>query len=383
MNYNVKEHNLYNSVLDRFPTPFVAVNEKGYIADCNQSFLDFIGFKDRHVSDIYFIDLLANKDKAHYIETTKNIWPESQTRVFDTRFRIKDGISPQMRLEITALSTVADVYDDTAITTTGKAIVIVIKPIDSSELSQLSEAENVKIQKLERERNSILSHISHELKTPLNAIMGFSELLLLEKSLSAEQLENIRTISNSSIHLNKLVSDLLMFSEMQSSEIEYNSTEVNLTDIIESAIEKLSEYASSQNVTLRYADFESQGYSIVDQQRLQDVIDHILANAIKYNKDNGTVDIILKDQMPESPQSIVSIHIRDTGHGLSDDDYLTVFQPMQRGKKFQIVTDGAGMGLTLATKHVQNMGGIIHCISQENIGTEFVIKLKFFHRKDT
>ena len=219
-----------------------------------------------------------------------------------------------------------------------------------------------------RAKTEFLSIMSHELKTPLNSIIGFSELMESASNLNDEQRDFLHEIDASGQKLSELVSAILELAEIDETE-ELYTLEVDLHSLINQSVSKIESLCREKNVDIKV--LVDQDISIyTDHQRLSKCIDHLVSNAIKYNVENGSVEISV------SQNDFVEISVKDTGHGLSDSDSEKIFDAFERlkfGKEGSI--SGAGVGLTITKKLIESLGGEIFVKSELGKGSVFTLKL--------
>lgn len=224
-----------------------------------------------------------------------------------------------------------------------------------------------------RAKTVFLSRMSHELRTPLNAILGFSQLMMLNnESLTAIQKGNVKQILNGGNHLLKLVNDVLDLSRVESGVLEVNIGNVSLQEVLNEAILLARPLAEEHGIKL-INDMLTEGdlFVLADRMRLIQIILNLLTNAIKYNKDSGTVDVVCEKITHDK----VRIHVRDTGMGIPEDRKNELFEPFKRLGRDNIKIDGAGIGLSITKELVEQMNGSISAESLSGEGSCFTIEL--------
>jgi len=227
------------------------------------------------------------------------------------------------------------------------------------------------IRRLETMRRDFVANVSHELKTPLTSIKGFVETLL-EGAL--EDKENSRSFLNiihlNAERLNNLVNDLLSLSEIESKEIKLKKTGFTLRGRFEEIIRGFSSQIEKRNLTI----LNELGQELVvfaDQDKLDQVITNLLDNAIKFNKDKGTVRIYSSLE-----NNMARITIEDTGIGIPEKDVLRIFERFYRVDKARSrEMGGTGLGLSIVKHLVELHGGIVGVQSTEGLGSTFFFTL--------
>ena len=219
-----------------------------------------------------------------------------------------------------------------------------------------------------RAKTEFLASMSHELKTPLNSVIGFSELMEGASNLDDEQRDYLREINESGKKLSGLVSAILELSNIDTNE-ELFPQEVNLYSLINQSVSKYESAGRENKVGIKIlADPDIAIYT--DNQRLSKCVDQLISNAIKYNDENGQVEISV------SHNGFVEISVKDSGCGIADTDRAKIFDAFERlrfGKEGSI--SGAGVGLTITKKLIESLGGEIVVNSELGQGSEFVLRL--------
>lgn len=241
-----------------------------------------------------------------------------------------------------------------------------------------TEAELIEaITKAERANSAkavFLSSISHELRTPMNAIMGFAQVLKrsAEKKLTARETENVQHIINNGNQLVHLVDQLLSLSKLQSGERVTKPTEFMINDLIEECIEDTDAEARVEGVTL------SSNIAIctaktttVDRECLKQALLNLLSNAIKYNKKGGIVDVSCDCKA----DGRIRISVLDTGNGIPKNQRDKVFQSFDKLGREGHAIEGVGIGLSITKSLVDLIKGEIGFESVVGSGSTFWIEL--------
>ncbi|GAB5602660.1 hypothetical protein FJNA_11850 [Thermus sp. FJN-A] len=217
-----------------------------------------------------------------------------------------------------------------------------------------------------RTRAEFLSRMSHELRTPLNAILGFAQLLEME-DLPESQRENVRYILKAGRHLLDLINEVLDLARLEAGRLPLSLEPVDLEGVLKETAELVAPLARERGVRL-YPPAGCQGvYALADQQRLKQILLNLLANAVKYNRQEGEVYPFCA---PEGEW--VRIGVRDTGAGLTPEELSRLFRPFERlGRE----GEGAGLGLALSLQLAQAMGGRLWAESTPGQGTTFFLEL--------
>jgi signal transduction histidine kinase/CheY-like chemotaxis protein len=231
---------------------------------------------------------------------------------------------------------------------------------------------NEQLRAADNAKNEFLSRMSHELRTPLAAIRGFGDLLT-RADIGERHVEWADLIVNASKHLAALVDDVLDLSRIESGTIAVHLEPVALTPLVEDAVQLALPLADSHRVQIRPPQDEGHRgiYVFADRQRLRQVVLNLLINAVKYNRELGTVDIRL-----ESPNDDrVRIAISDTGRGMDGESLRKLFTPFERLDAAAAGIEGTGLGLALSRTLVLAMNGLIEVESVPGSGSTFTLDL--------
>jgi PAS domain S-box-containing protein len=218
-------------------------------------------------------------------------------------------------------------------------------------------------------KSEFLAGISHELRTPMNAILGFAQLLELDE-LEGEQADNVRQILGAGRHLLELITELLDIARIESGEVALSLEAVSLEGLLVEATDLTRPLAEELGVTVAI-EGEPGGYVFADRQRALQVLLNLLANGVKYNRRGGTVTVACTS----AGSGPVAIAVSDTGDGIAPEDLDRLFVPFERLGLEAGAIEGAGLGLTLAQRLVDAMGGTLSVASAVGVGSTFTVEL--------
>lgn len=237
------------------------------------------------------------------------------------------------------------------------------------------EAQNQELIKAYRLKSEFIATISHELRTPMNAIMGFSQLLLRQypDPLSDQQLDMVQRIFDNSRNLLTMVNEVLDFSKIEANRIELHPENFQLSVLILSTVQELQALAFEKKLTLAAKIPESlQSLQLTnDPESLRRVLVNLISNAIKFTE-VGEVTLQLQLLNPDQ----IEISVVDTGIGIAPEQLGTIFDPFCQGD--QSLTrhhSGTGLGLAITESLVKAMQGHISVTSQRGVGSTFSVQL--------
>lgn len=232
------------------------------------------------------------------------------------------------------------------------------------------EAANLKAQKLLKDREQLISTVSHDLKTPLSTIVGYSELLR-NSELTPKQLHYNKNIKSSSEYITKLVQDLLDFTKIEAGKITIENIPFSLPKVIEEVAKNIQSVYSQKNITLEIiVDPVFQKNIITDPFRLRQILSNLIGNAYKFTE-KGSIKIHAVTQRDQ-----VLISVTDTGIGIKESSQSIVFEEFtQANDGIEKVFGGTGLGLTIAKKMTESLNGTLDLKSRYGQGSTFSIQL--------
>ena len=214
--------------------------------------------------------------------------------------------------------------------------------------------------------------MSHELRSPLNAILGFAQLLeSTSPSLTASQKENIAQILQAGWHLLKLINEVLDLAVVESGKLAISTEPVSLAEIISECQAMMEPQAQRRGISMTFPRLNLPYYVNADRTRVKQVLINLLSNAIKYNREHGTVEVNCTAISSERTRTSV----RDTGAGLPPEKLRQLFQPFNRLGQESSADEDTGIGLVMSKRLVELMGGLVGVESTVGVGSVFWFEL--------
>ncbi len=236
---------------------------------------------------------------------------------------------------------------------------------------QLENATSV-AEKANLAKSDFLSSMSHELRSPLNAILGFAQLLESESPPpTPSQKANIHQILKGGWYLLDLINEILDLAVVESGRLSMSLEPVSLTEILRECQTMIEPQAQKRGINITFSQLDSARFVYADRIRLKQVLVNLLSNAIKYNRPQGTVTVTCTF-FPER----IRINVTDTGEGLPADKLAQLFQSFNRLGKENSGEEGTGIGLVVSKRLVELMEGVIGVDSTVGVGSVFFIELR-------
>ena len=237
-------------------------------------------------------------------------------------------------------------------------------------------------EKASKAKSEFLASMSHELRTPMNSILGFAELLELsdtESKFTEKQTNYIQHLLSSSRHLLNLITDVLELNAIEEGRMSLKMDRVSTRKVVENCLNQVSLKAEEKNIQLldQCKAQESLPRLWTDATRLQQVLLNLLNNAIKYNREGGSVTI----SCCEVPNNMLRISVADTGVGIPADRREHLFLPFERLGRESGQIEGTGIGLTIAKRIVEMLDGKIGFETEEDQGSTFWVDIPLDPKK--
>lgn len=235
-----------------------------------------------------------------------------------------------------------------------------------------------------RAKTTFLFNMSHDIRTPMNAIIGYTNLAKSENCSSEELKEYLTKIGVSSQHLLSLINDVLEMSRIGSGKMELDSIPMDLC----AALDEMYDMFYTQ-MEEKQIDFVldrsgcSNGLVICDKGRLDRILLNLLSNACKFTPEGGSVRMTMTDQDSGDGAGIYELRVKDSGIGMSEEFAAKVFESFERERTSTVSgIQGTGLGMAITKSIVDLMGGTIDVHTASGQGTEFVIRLRLEHQTE-
>ncbi|MBQ7651705.1 MAG: response regulator, partial [Victivallales bacterium] len=266
-----------------------------------------------------------------------------------------------------------------------KFIVVAVENVDDEvrernvQQKQLEEALHM-AQAANRAKTAFLNNMSHDIRTPMNAIIGFSGLAASHIDNKDQVLNYLQKIGQSSDHLLSLINEVLDMSRIESGKMNLNEKPESLAEILHTLRDIIHADINAKQLDLFIDTVDVTNERVVcDKLRLNQVLLNITSNAIKFTRPGGTIAIrIIQKAVLPSGYGSYEFHIKDNGIGMSEEYKKTIFEPFTRESTSTVSgIQGTGLGMAITKNIVDMMGGKIEVFTKKNEGTEFILTLEF------
>ena len=243
------------------------------------------------------------------------------------------------------------------------------------QMEALKEAQNANAANIAK--TTFLNHMSHDIRTPMNAIVGFTDIALKLKP--NREVENyLKKIRQSSEYLMTLMNDVLDISRIESGKLEYKPVPVDLGDMVNTVLSIARGYAENRDLIFTVSTEKLKNpYVMADELRIREVLLNIIGNAVKFTKDGGTISFAAESRPGKDEQHIiVRFRISDTGIGMSEEFQTRIFDEFsQENNGARTSYKGTGLGMAIAKRYVDLMGGKIEVSSRQGVGSTFTVEI--------
>ena len=320
------------------------------------------------------------------------------TKTMEACFGVKDGQATLLSIlnkTIKAmpsdmLTSAVAMYDSTAYKTTfysflkdhlavvlilGFSIIIVILLLLRKARRAEASAKEANLAKTQ-----FLHNVSHDIRTPMNAILGYSELMkneLKDNDLS-KVVEHLNKLQKAGNILLSIINNVLDMARIESGHMELDENYANIEDIRQRLFEMFEDEAKKKNIHVRYTFNVEHKHVMADVTKVEEIFVNILSNAVKYTPSNGSVEVNVDELSCDEPgYMIVRTSITDTGIGMSKEYLEKIFESFSRERMTSSKISGTGIGMAIVKKYVDLLGGTIDVKSVLGKGSTFIVTLKY------
>jgi PAS domain S-box-containing protein len=370
LDQKLRDQQLYTrSLIELNVDAFITTDTRGIISDVNQQMETLTGCARDELIGAPFKNYFTDPQYAEAAIT--RVLHEGKLSNFELTARARDG-------KETVVSYNATIFHDRDRKLQG----VLAAARDITERKQFEHALQETNAELESARavaekanlakSEFLSSMSHELRTPLNAVLGFAQLMASDTpSPSKPQQQSIEQILQAGWYLLRLINEILDLAMIESGKVTMSQEAMSLADVLRDCQSMIEPQADKRGIRMTFPQSDELYYVHADRTRVKQVMINLLANAIKYNRDGGTVIV----ECAMSGENRVRVSVTDSGAGLAQDEVTQLFQPFNRLGQATSAEEGTGIGLVVTKQLVELMGGVIGVSSNVGVGSVFWVEL--------
>ncbi|MBI4372273.1 MAG: PAS domain S-box protein [Candidatus Omnitrophica bacterium] len=382
-----QERNFVSAVLDTAGALVLILDSEGRIVRFNRACEQISGYTANEIKEKYFWDLFVLPEEVSQVSAIFTRLLAGQFPInYESSWIAKDG----NRRTITWTSTILNEKEGSVVHVIATGIDITTRKEAEKKLTEvvtdlaysneeldkstreLKEA-NERLKKLDELKSHFISAASHELRTPLTSLKGYVEAILQGEvgPINEKQNQFLGYVKEATERLHRLLNDLLDISKIESGQVKMTIDLINLRNLLKEEITVFKPQAHDKEISLSLETDENLQPIYCDADKIREVMDNLVSNAIKYTPRNGKIKIF-----GHNSKNGVQIEVRDTGIGIRNEDLHRVFEPFQCIEKNGIDREeSTGLGLTLVKKIVEAHGGEIRVKSEEGKGSSFSVIL--------
>lgn len=362
------ERQRYYELFESAPDSYIVTDENGSIQAANLAATKLLNISRQFLIGKLLINFIPVEQRQTFRSRLAQLHQQDLTQEWEV------SVCPRNTAIIDVAVTVSTVCDLQGKSTGWRWLLRDITARKQAEAKiRTIQLQNLQLQEAARLKSQFLAIMSHELRSPMNAIIGFSQLLLRQnqKLLAKSQQNMVERIFNSGKHLLTLIDDILDFSKIEAGSLQLNLKEINLAELVIDTLEELHSLFEPKNLELQI-DINLENPNIInDNTRLRQVLVNLLSNAIKFT-DTGSVQV----KVWELDSDKVAIAIKDTGIGIAETDIQHIFDEFwQVNQTISRQHGGTGLGLAITNRLVCVMQGRITVNSQLGEGSAFCVEL--------
>ncbi len=386
-----EERNFVSTVLDTASAMVVILDTEGRIIRFNRACEQISGYSSDEIQSKFFWNLSAVPQEAAKIKKTfARLLAGQFPTNYESSWVAKDGTQKVIAWSSTALLSkyghiihiVATGIDITKRKEVEQKLTEAISDLahSNAELdrtaNEVKEA-NERLKRLDELKSHFISAASHELRTPLTSLKGYVETILLEEAgpINEKQKEFLGYVKESADRLHRLLNELLDISKIESGQTRMETSLTSLRELLRQEIMIFKPQADEKEIVLTLETDDDLRPIYCDADKIREVMDNLISNAIKYTARKGKVKILARNNGKG-----VKIDVQDTGIGIRKRDLPRIFEPFQHIEKNGTESEpSTGLGLTLAKRIVEAHDGQIQVVSEEGKGSTFTVLLPLGH----
>jgi PAS domain S-box-containing protein len=355
--------NFLDQLIDAVPDPIFVKDRKHRWILLNDAFCTLTGQPQEVLLGKSDYDIFPREEADVFWEMDERMFESGEVNLNEERFTSVDGKQHFIQTKKTPF-----------VASGGRQMLVgVIRDItERKSYEEAREAALEEARRLARSRSEFLAKMSHELRSPLNSILGYAQILGHDQSLEETYRSKINVIHESGEHLLMLINDILDFAKSESDRIELYKSDVPTAFFLQTITGIVRAKAEAKGIAF-VTDFAQDlpDYIHVDEKRLQQVLLNLLSNAVKFTE-QGQVSLKVDFAAPQT----LRIYVRDSGIGIVADRLETIFQPFEQNAEQRYRFGGTGLGLSISRELIRLMGGEIQVESTPGQGSLFRFEIE-------
>jgi PAS domain S-box-containing protein len=340
-------------------------DRQGRIRRLNRAWENTLGFTRRELESMPVAELVHPDDREAALATVRSLRSGAKITNVEIRFRSKAGSYRWLMCNATPVQQDDLLFVAACDITDRKAL-----EVQQLEQNRALEEQNQRVEAANRMKSEFIANMSHELRSPLNGIIGFTELLYDQRigGISPRQKDLLGRILSSSRHLLLLINDVLDLAKVEAGRLEFRAERTQLQKLIQEVVESQAKVAADKQIQLSTEIDPELGEVVTDPARLKQVLYNYLSNALKFTRENGAVTVCVQAEGAAE----FRLEVRDNGVGIAEEDIPRLFVEFQQldagtAKRFP----GTGLGLAFTKRIVEAQGGRVGVESQPGLGSAF------------
>lgn len=359
------------------------LNSSGYFDVINSKGSEKLGYRQEYIIGKHFTDIIDPADSTIVSNSIKELLETKDVVSFSTNIISANGENSIYEFYCNSIKEGDEIVNIIGI---GRDITKKISNLNKltdlqeklSEANRLISIERERsvysksiLEELNRLKNEFMSNISHEMRTPLASIIGFSETIDADKQMPIEMREEFnKIILKEGKRLARLINDVLNITKLEGGEIKLEKKKIDVIKLIENVVDELKPAILAKELNLTVDLPKEETILILDEEKIYQILVELINNSVKFTPKGGRITIIAQTLYKE-----FEIIITDTGIGIPQNDINKIFLKFFRSDNNESDTEGAGLGLVFVKQIVDLHKGFISVQSDVNKGTSFTIKL--------
>jgi PAS domain S-box-containing protein len=375
LDQRLRDHQFYTrSLIESNIDALMATNPAGIITDVNKQMEALTGCTRDELIGAPFKNFFTDPDRAE--AGIRQVLSEGKVTDYELTARARDGNETVVSYNATTFydrdRKLQGVFAAARDVTDRKRYESALREnnVELETASAVAEKANLA-------KSDFLSSMSHELRSPLNAILGFAQLIGSDSPPpNSSQAASIDQILKAGWYLLALINEILDLAQIESGRLALSLEPTSLAEVMQECQQMITPQANKRGIRMIFAQADCDHYVMADRTRLKQVLINLLSNAIKYNQANGTVTVECAPVAPVGDgDARVHVSVIDVGEGLTSDKMLQLFQPFNRLGQERSMEEGTGIGLVMSKRLVELMGGSIGVESTVGFGSVFWFEL--------